>query len=253
MSPSPTIKVEDLRKQYDDVVALDKISFSVAPGTICGLLGANGAGKTTTIAILLGLLSPTSGSVQILGRDFLAERYAVLSRMNFSSPYVDLPQRLTVQENLDVYARLYGVSQRNGRIKRLCDELDLTAFRNRPYSTLSAGQRTRVALAKALINEPELLLLDEPTASMDPDTADRIRRYLLDYRDRSGATILFTSHNMNEVERICDQVLIMRAGQIVDHGTPAAMIAAYSRVTLEEVFLDVVRRPAAARSRQDAW
>ncbi|MDZ7736377.1 MAG: ABC transporter ATP-binding protein [Gammaproteobacteria bacterium] len=240
------IEVENLFKAFGSVHALDGISFNVERGAICGLLGANGAGKTTTIAVLLGLLTPTSGSVRILGRDFLADRYAVLPHMNFSSPYVDLPQRLTVQENLDVYARLYGVNDRNSRIDRLYDALDLAEYRDRAYSTLSAGQKTRVALAKALVNQPELLLLDEPTASMDPDTADRIRHYLKDYRARSGATILFASHNMNEVERMCDQVLILHQGRIVDSGSPARMIAAHGRVTLEEVFLDVVRTPAAA-------
>ena len=244
---TPAIKVDNLFKYYDDVPALKGISFKVAPGTICGLLGANGAGKTTTLAILLGLLTPSSGAIEILGQDFLADRYAVLSRMNFSSPYVDLPQRLTVQENLDIYARLYGVADRNGRINRLCEELELSHFRNRAYATLSAGQRTRVALVKALINEPELLLLDEPTASMDPDTADRVRHYLCEYRDQTGATILFSSHNMNEVERICDQALIMHTGDIVNQGPPVDMVAAYGRRTLEEVFLDVVRHSTVGR------
>jgi len=244
---SPAIKVDNLFKYYDDVPALKGISFSVAPGTICGLLGANGAGKTTTLAILLGLLTPSSGAIEILGQDFLADRYAVLPRMNFSSPYVDLPQRLTIQENLDVYARLYGVVDRNERISRLCEELDLIHFRHRPYATLSAGQRTRVALAKALINEPDLLLLDEPTASMDPDTADRVRHYLCEYRNQTGATILFSSHNMSEVERICDQALIMHTGDIINHGSPTEMVAAYGRRTLEEVFLDVVRHSTVGR------
>ena len=242
-----TIEVNNLCKSYGSVRALESVSFNVSEGSICGLLGANGAGKTTTIAILLGLLSPTSGSVRILGHDFLAERYAVLPRMNFSSPYVDLPQRLTVHENLDVYARLYGVSTRNTRINVLCDALDITGYRDRPYSTLSAGQKTRVALAKALINEPAVLLLDEPTASMDPDTADRIRQYLRSYQESSGATILFASHNMGEVERMCDQVLIMHQGHIVDRGAPRQMIKNYGRATLEEVFLDVVRRPESSR------
>lgn len=239
------VEVTALRKCYGAVTALADISFSVASGTICGLLGANGAGKTTTIAILLGLLTPTAGSVRILGRDFLAQRYRVLPRMNFSSPYVDLPQRLTVQENLEVYARLYGVTDHRGCIDALCESLDLESFRHRPHATLSAGQKTRVAFAKALVNQPDLLLLDEPTASLDPDTADRMRQYLRDYQSATGATLLLASHNMNEVERICDQVLIMRAGRIVDRGRPDDLISARGRSNLEEVFLDVARAPVA--------
>ncbi|MCS3902412.1 ABC-2 type transport system ATP-binding protein [Methylohalomonas lacus] len=235
------IKVEQLSKHYGAVEALAGIDFTVPRGSVCGLLGANGAGKTTTIAILLGLLTPSSGRVHILGEDFLAHRYRVLPRMNFSSPYVDLPQRLTIEENLDVYARLYGVRQRRQRLAELFESLDLQAFRRRAYATLSAGQKTRVALAKALVNEPDLLLLDEPTASLDPDTADRMRRYLKNYQAATGASILFASHNMAEVERICDQVLIMRAGRIVDRDAPAALIARHGRANLEEVFLDVVR------------
>lgn len=236
------IEVRDLCKSYGAVRAVDGISFEVPAGTVCGLLGANGAGKTTTIAILLGLLTPSSGRVSILGEDFLSDRYKVLPRMNFSSPYVDLPQRLSVYENLDVYARLYGVADRRKRIHDLCEALDLTNYRKRVYGSLSAGQKTRAALAKALINYPDLLLLDEPTASLDPDTADRMRRYLEDYQAATGASILFASHNMNEVERICDQILIMRAGRIIDSGRPRDLIAAYGRNTLEEVFLDVIRR-----------
>ena len=243
------IEVENLFKSYGSVHALEGISFNVKHGSICGLLGANGAGKTTTIAILLGLLTPSSGSVRILGHNFLADRYAVLPRMNFSSPYVDLPQRLTVHENLDIYARLYGVWDRASSLHGLYKALDLTHYRDRPYSTLSAGQKTRVALAKALINKPDVLLLDEPTASMDPDTADRIRGYLREYQAQTNATILLASHNMSEVERMCDQVLILHNGHIVDRGVPQQMIANYGRTTLEEVFLDVVRMPDAVRSR----
>lgn len=235
------IEVNELSKSYGVVRAVDDISFVVPRCTVCGLLGANGAGKTTTIAILLGLIAPSSGRVSILGENFLTDRYKVLPRMNFSSPYVDLPQRLTVFENLDVYARLYGVTDRKGRINDLCEVLDLTEFRDRAYRSLSAGQKTRAALAKALINYPELLLLDEPTASLDPDTADRMRHYLKNYQRQTGATILFASHNMTEVERMCDQILIMRAGRIIDSGRPRDLIAAYGRATLEEVFLDVVR------------
>jgi ABC-2 type transport system ATP-binding protein len=245
------IEVSHLHKRYGSVDAVIDVSFSVEEGSTCALLGANGAGKTTTIAILLGLLTPSSGRVVILGEDMLSDRYRVLPKMNFSSPYVDLPQRLTVQENLEVYARLYGVADPRARIRELLSELDLEAFIHRPFRTLSAGQKTRVALAKALINRPRLLLLDEPTASLDPDSADRMRYFLTAYQRTSRATILLASHNMTEVERICDRVMIMRAGRIVDSGTPQGLIARYGRATLEEVFLDVMReRPGADQDRR---
>lgn len=240
------ISVSNLGKDYGAVRALDNISFTVPGGSIFGLLGANGAGKTTALAILLGLLTPTRGTVTVLGEDMLQHRYRVLPRMNFSSPYVDLPQRLTIDENLNVYAHLYGVRDRRARIDQLITELDLQTQRHRPCISLSAGQKTRVALAKALINSPALLLLDEPTASLDPDTADRIRHYLTDYQQRSGATIVLASHNMHEVERICDEVVIMRAGRIEDRGQPRALIGRYGRTSLEEVFLQVVRTGVSA-------
>lgn len=235
------IAVRDLNKRFGNVVAVDNISFDVGPGGITGLLGANGAGKTTTIAMLLGLLLPDSGNVRVLNCDMQQHRHRVLPRMNFSSPYLDLPHRLTVRQNLEVYARLYGVTDRAGRIATLADELDIRRLLHRPVGQLSAGQKTRVALAKALINEPEVLLLDEPTASLDPDTADWIRAWLEQYRNRRGASIVLASHNMAEVERLCDQVLMMRAGAIVDRGPPAALIARYGRENLEEVFLDIAR------------
>jgi len=191
--------------------------------------------------MLLGLLLPTSGCITVLGEDMLRHRYRVLPRMNFSSPYVDLPHRLTVTENLTVYARLYGLKQVAQRLKQLAEDLDIAGFMPRHYGSLSAGQKTRVALAKALLNEPELLLLDEPTASLDPDTADRIRSYLLRYKARTGATLLFASHNMVEVERICTDVIMMRAGLIVDRGTPQSLLARYGRQNLEQVFLDIAR------------
>ncbi|WP_028989518.1 ABC transporter ATP-binding protein [Thermithiobacillus tepidarius DSM 3134] len=236
------IQVEALCKRYGEVRAVDGISFTVRRSSICALLGGNGAGKTTTLAMLLGLLLPTSGRIHIFGEDMLRHRYRVLPRMNFDSPYVDLPHRLSVAENLGIYARLYGLRRIQVRIGQLADELDLGAFMQRPYGTLSAGQKTRVALAKALLNEPELLLLDEPTASLDPDTADRIRGYLMDYQRRSGATLLLASHNMPEVERMGDDVIMMRDGRIVDRGPPPALIQRYGRSNLEEVFLDVARR-----------
>jgi ABC-2 type transport system ATP-binding protein len=235
------IRVEELSKHYGPVRAVDRIGFQVERGTTCALLGGNGAGKTTTIAMLLGLLLPSAGRIRILGEDMLRHRYRVLPRMNFSSPYLDLPQRLTVAENLTVYARLYGVSRVWQRLSNIGRELDIERFFKRPYRSLSAGQKTRVALAKALLNEPEVLLLDEPTASLDPDTADRIRTLLKDYQVRSGATVLMASHNMSEVERLCDQVIMLRAGRIVDAGAPRELIRRYGRQDMEEVFLDIAR------------
>ncbi|WP_431856275.1 ABC transporter ATP-binding protein [Azospirillum sp.] len=235
------IRTDRLTKRFGDVTAVDSVSFTVAAGTVTGLLGGNGAGKTTTISMLLGLLLPTSGTVEVLGADMARHRHAVLPRMNFSSPYVELPHRLTVRENLTVYGHLYGLHGVRARVEELAEALDLTKFLERPSGSLSAGQKTRVALAKALLNRPELLLLDEPTASLDPDTADWIRTYLERYRAESGATILLASHNMLEVERLCDDVLMLRQGRIVDHGAPAALIARYGRASLEEVFLDIAR------------
>ncbi len=245
------IRVRDLTKRYESVLAVDGLDFEVRRGSVCALLGGNGAGKTTTLSMLLGLLIPTRGRIEVLGVDMLAHRYHALPRLNFSSPYVDLPQRLTVAENLRVYAHLYAVPRVGRRLQRLAAELDIEGLMGRPYRSLSAGQRTRVALAKALLNEPELLLLDEPTASLDPDTADRIRGYLLDYQRQRGATLLLASHNMPEVERMCDQVIMLRAGRLVDQGTPAALIARYGRADMEQVFLDIARYEGQAAGTAD--
>jgi ABC-2 type transport system ATP-binding protein len=239
---APAIVVEDLTKQYKKVLAVDHLSFTVARGSITALLGGNGAGKTTTIAMLLGALQPTSGKIEVLGQDMLKNTYAALSRMNFSSPYVDLPKKLTVRENLRVYGSLYNVPDLEKRIEALAQELDLLEFLDRNVGNLSAGQQTRVSLAKALVNAPDLLLLDEPTASLDPDTADRIRGYLDGYRKRHGMTILLASHNMREVESLCSHVLIMKKGRLVDAGAPKALIEKYGRKDMEEVFLHVARR-----------
>ncbi|WP_455235438.1 ABC transporter ATP-binding protein [Thiogranum longum] len=236
------IEVEDVTKRFAAVTAVDRLSFSVPYGSVVALLGGNGAGKTTTLSMLLGLLLPTRGSIIVLGEDMQRHRYRVLARMNFSSPYVDLPQRLSVAENLRVYARLYAVRKVVERIRQLAQELDIAPFLQQIYGTLSAGQRTRVALAKALLNQPELLLLDEPTASLDPDTADRVRGYLLDYQKSSGATLLLASHNMGEVERMCDHVFVLKRGRLVDQGSPKALVARYSRDTMEQVFLDIARQ-----------
>lgn len=236
------IEVERLSKRFEQVVAVNQISFKVCHGGTTALLGGNGAGKTTTIAMLLGLLLPSSGSIKIFGEDMLQYRYRLLHRINFSSPYVDLPQRLTVRQNLTIYGHLYRLEQLAQRIEQLASELDLLSLLDRRYGQLSAGQKTRVSLAKAMLNEPELLLMDEPTASLDPDSADSIRAYLEDYQRRTGASILLASHNMAEVERMCQEVVMLRQGQIVDTGSPAELIARYGRNSMEEVFIDIARQ-----------
>ena len=237
----PIILTQGLTKRFKSVTAVDRLNLAVPRGEAAALLGGNGAGKTTTISMLLGLLLPSEGRITIFGEDIGRHRYRVLPRMNFSSPYVDLPHRLTVRQNLSIYGALYGVKQVDRRIASLAEDLQLGEFLDRPFGKLSAGQKTRVALAKALINEPELLLLDEPTASLDPDIGDSVRTYLADYRKRSGATFLMASHNMNEVERLCSDVFMMKQGRLVDRGSPAALIARYGRQNLEQVFLDIAR------------
>jgi ABC-2 type transport system ATP-binding protein len=244
---SAVVVVAGLTKRFGAVTAVDGISFHIREGSTTALLGGNGAGKTTTLAMLLGLLLPTSGTVRVLGVDMVRQRHRALGQMNFSSPYVDLPRRLSVEENLIVYGRLYGVARLKQRIRELARDLEIELFLSRPIGELSAGQRTRAALAKALLNEPRLLLLDEPTASLDPDTADWVRGYLEGYRQRSGATILLASHNMMEVERMCDDVLVLRAGALVASGAPSELLARYGRRTLEEVFLDIARERRAPR------
>jgi ABC-2 type transport system ATP-binding protein len=252
--PGPAaIEVVRLVKQYKKTCAVDDVSFAVARGGITGLLGGNGAGKTTTIAMIMGLVLPTSGRVAVLGHPMPEEAAHVLGRMNFESPYVDMPMRLTVRQNLTIFGRLYAVEDLRARIDELAHDLDLAEFLDRPNGKLSAGQKTRVALAKALINHPELLLLDEPTASLDPDTADWVREHLETYRKTHEATILLASHNMFEVERLCDRVIILKRGRIEEDDSPQAIMARYSRDTLEEVFLDVARgRAQDSASRQAA-
>jgi ABC-2 type transport system ATP-binding protein len=239
--PVPAIEVSELVKLYKTTRAVDGISFALPQGSITGLLGGNGAGKTTTISMILGLVTPSSGSARVLGAEMPRQRYKVLPRMNFESPYVDMPHRLTVRQNLLVFGRLYAVTDLRERIARIADELNLSEFLDRQTGKLSAGQKTRVALAKALINAPDVLLLDEPTASLDPDTADWVRAHLERYREERGATVLLASHNMAEVERLCERVIIMKRGRIEDDDTPARLLARYGRETLEEVFLDVAR------------
>jgi ABC-2 type transport system ATP-binding protein len=239
--PEPAISVERLVKVYRATRAVDDISFDIAAGSVTALLGGNGAGKTTTIAMIMGLVLPTSGRIQVLGFPMPEQSGEVLGRMNFESPYVDMPMRLTVRQNLAIFGRLYAVPDVSERIEKLAADLDLGDFLDRANGKLSAGQKTRVALAKALINQPELLLLDEPTASLDPDTADWIRQHLANYRKEHGATILLASHNMLEVERLCDRVIIMKRGRIEDDDRPDQIMARYNRATLEDVFLDVAR------------
>jgi ABC-2 type transport system ATP-binding protein len=238
---SAAIEVAHLVKLYKTTRAVDGVSFRITRGSVTGLLGGNGAGKTTTIAMIMGLVLPTSGRIQVLGCSMPDQSDEVLGRMNFESPHVDMPMRLTVRQNLTIFGRLYAVANLRERIEKLAADLDLGDFLDRANGKLSAGQKTRVALAKALINQPELLLLDEPTASLDPDTADWIRRHLETYRKTHGATILLASHNMLEVERLCDRVIIMKRGLIEDDDTPDGIMTRYNRATLEEVFLDVAR------------
>lgn len=237
----PIVDVDRLSKRYKTTLAVDDISFRLPRGSVTGLLGGNGAGKTTTIAMIMGLVLPTSGTVRVMGADMARQARHVLHRMNFESPYVDMPMRLTVRQNLKVFGRLYAVGDLDARIAELADDFNLAALLDRRTGSLSAGQKTRVSLAKSLINSPDLLLLDEPTASLDPDTADWVRARIEAYRKRHDATILLASHNMYEVERLCDRVIIMKEGRIADDDTPAGILGRYNRATLEDVFLDVAR------------
>lgn len=235
------IAVTGLVKKYGAIQAVNGLTFQVDKGSVTALLGGNGAGKTTTIAMLLGLVLPTSGDVRVFGVDMVRDRYDVLHRINFQSPYINIPMRLTVRQNLETFANLYGVSDPARRIAELAREFRLSEFLERPAGELSAGQKTRAALAKSMVNAPELLLLDEPTASLDPDTADWVRSKLERYRREHGATILLASHNMNEVERLADRVLMMNSGEIVEDGSPADLMDRFGRSNLEDVFLDIVR------------
>ena len=241
MSRPSVITVDSLSKRFGPVTAVDSISFTVAEGSTTALLGSNGAGKTTTLSVLLGLLLPTSGSVTVLGENMVEHRHRVLGRMNFSSPYVDIPRRLSVRENLTVYALLYGIERVAERVGAVARDLGVEKLLDVNTGNLSAGQKTRVALAKALLNEPVLLLLDEPTASLDPEIGDWVRGFLEDYRRRAGATIVLASHNMAEVERLADHVLMMREGRIVERGSPAELVARHGLNNLEEVFLEIAR------------
>ena len=238
---APVVDVLNVTKRFGKIQAIHDVSFRVQRGEIVALLGGNGAGKTTTLSMVLGLLRPTSGTVRVFGHDMARHRYRVLPAMNFSSPYVDLPNRLSVFENLLVYADLYSVPRANLRIAELAERLDFSSLLKRKTGQLSSGQKSRISLAKALINRPRMLLLDEPTGALDPETGDKIRSYLQQYVREEDATILLASHNMGEVERLCDNVLMLRSGRIVAEGAPSCLIAQFGRQTLEAVFLDIAR------------
>ncbi len=231
------LETKSLTKKFANILAVDDLNLNLEAGSITALLGGNGAGKTTTLSMLLGLLKPTSGSIHLFGHDFITDRFSVLGRMNFSSPYVDLPQRLTVSENLMVYANLYGLRTPKERVQEVAVEFRLQDLLDRKLRRLSSGQKTRVSLAKAMINRPEFLLLDEPTASLDPHTTGWIREYLRRYREENNATILFASHDMHEVEALCDEVLLMKQGKLVERGSPQFLLKKYDERNLEEVFL----------------
>ena len=238
-----TIEIKNLNKNYNNILAVKNINFKINKGSIVGLLGPNGCGKTTTIGMILGLIKPTSGTVIINGQNIENEnnRTTILEKVNFISPYVELPKKLTVEENLKVYGKLYGVNNLKDKISDLMKQLNLLEFEKRKTGELSSGQKNRVSLAKALINDPEILLLDEPTASLDPDVGDYIRTYLEDFASKRGTTILLASHNMNEVERLCGEVMMMKNGQIIDKGTCESLINKHGRKNLEETFLKIVR------------
>jgi len=240
---SSIIEVNNVTKQFKNSLAVKNLSFKINKGTIIGLLGPNGCGKTTTMGMMLGLIKPTSGTVFINGQNIENEknRTNILEKMNFISPYIELPKKLTVEENLKVYGRMYGVNNLQDKISDLMKQLNLFDFKKRKTGELSSGQKNRVSLAKALINDPEILLLDEPTASLDPDVGDYIRTYIENFASKEGKTILLASHNMIEVERLCHEVMMMKNGQIIDKGTSNYLINKHGRKNLEEVFLKIAR------------
>ncbi len=238
------IDVLHLTKRFGSMTVVDDLSFSVASGEIVGFLGPNGAGKTTTLAMLLGLVLPTSGRVHVLGLPMPEERQRILARVNFTSPYVALPGNLTVDENLRVFGHLYGVRDVGPRSERLLERFGIAHMRRRPVGRLSSGESTRLGLVKALLNDPDVLLLDEPTASLDPDGAERVREGLREIRRDRRMTIFYTSHNMQEVERLSDRILFLHQGRLIADGPPGDVLRAFARDTLEEMFLDVARHGA---------
>ena len=238
-----SIKIKNLYKNYKGFEAVKNLNFEIKKGSITGLLGPNGCGKTTTIGMILGLIRPTKGQVLINNKDIEIEknRISVLEKMNFISPYVELPKKLSVKENLIVYGKMYEVKNLQNRINTLSNDLKLEDFLNKKTGELSSGQKNRVSLAKSLINNPEILLLDEPTASLDPDTGDYVRSYIENYAKKNNTTILLASHNMSEVERLCENIMMMKQGKIIDEGTCEELIFKHGRVNLEETFLKLVR------------
>ena len=236
------IKIRELTKIYNNYLAVNKINFQIEKNKTIGLLGPNGCGKTTTIGMMLGLVTPTEGKIFIENKSIESfKRDEILKRFNFASPYVELPKKLTVKQNLEVYGRLYGIKNLGNRINEISSDLDIKSFYERKTGELSSGQKNRVSLAKSLINKPEILLLDEPTASLDPDIGDFIRSYIQEYKKNNKITILLASHNMSEVERLCDSVIMMRNGKIIDSGTCKDLIQKHGRNNLEETFLKLAR------------
>ena len=236
------LKVQNLIKKFNSTIAVNNISFEIEKNTVLGLLGPNGCGKTTSIGMMLGLITPTSGEIYI--NDICLEpknRIKLLSLMNFASPYIELPKKLTVKQNLEVYARLYGVTEIKKRIDEMAANLNIKDFLNKKTGELSSGQKNRVALAKSLINKPKLLFLDEPTASLDPDVGDFVREYIEKYKKNNELTIILASHNMREVERLCNKIVMMKQGEIVDSGTCEQLIKKHGRQNLEETFLKIAR------------
>ena len=235
------LEIIDLSKSYDLKEAVRNISFEVNENEIIGILGPNGCGKTTTIGMILGLLKPTKGKVLINGIEIEKQRVELLNKLNFISPYIELPKKLTVKQNLEVYGRLYDVKKLGIKIDYLCEKLRLNEFINKITGELSSGQKNRVSLAKSIINDPSVLLLDEPTASLDPETGDFVRSFLEEYQKEKKTSILLASHNMAEVERLCSSVLMMNKGSIIDQGTPGELIKKHGRRNMEEVFLKLTR------------
>jgi len=238
---SYSIETNNLNKKYGNILAVKNLNFKINKSKIIGLLGPNGCGKSTTIGMLLGLIKPTSGNVLINNQNIEKNRTNILEKMNFISPYIELPKKLTIEENLEVYGRMYGVKNLKNKITELMTKLNLTEFKKRKTGELSSGQKNRVSLAKALINDPEILLLDEPTASLDPDVGDYVRSFIQEFASKKGVTILLASHNMNEVERLCDEVMMMKNGEIIDKGKSVDLINKHGRKNLEEVFLKIAR------------
>ncbi|HEY9776602.1 MAG TPA: ABC transporter ATP-binding protein [Planktothrix sp.] len=241
------IEVCNLRKEFGSSAAVNDLSFAVKRGEILGLLGANGAGKTTTLYMLMGLITPTSGRIEMFGTTLAKERISILSRMNFASAYQFLPYNLKVIENLSVFAEIYCIRNAKQKMQELLETFELAHLQNKITGTLSSGEQTRLNLCKSLLNDPELLLLDEPTASLDPDLADKVRKTLLDVHRRTGMTIVNTSHNMIDVEELCDRILFMQKGRIVAEGQTHEILQKYDSKSLEEVFITIARAPIAER------